>query len=231
MTYGDKFEVNDKEVSSQYGIEADRPLIFIKDYSDGTFMYASMSGQHTRDSKALEYCTPMNTPTPHSQEDLIAFVSDPENVKKAVEGSMEKRQKVLDTPHSESLRDIVGLAMFGPKYYDYVLTPPTTPTAKYPSQRAIDDLNAVLSKIEDHSLQEQIDLLKTVKASFDNHAKSIGLWGMEGLALDTLARSGNLSDEQKAERDAMVTERRALAVLHGVIDAEIATLEAERKKL
>jgi len=31
-----------------------------------------------------------------SQERLIAFVTNPETIKKAVEGSMEKRQKVLD---------------------------------------------------------------------------------------------------------------------------------------
>lgn len=48
---------------------------------------------------------------------------------------------------------------------------------------------------------------------------------MEGLVLDTLARTGNLSSEQKVERDAMVIERRALAVLHGAIQAERAKLK------
>ena len=128
--------------------------------------------------------------------------------------------KQTSTPHSESLRllDIVDNWYHEQTRHHLVDIDPNA-------------MKNLIAPLEDHSLQEQIDLLKTVKASFDNHAKSIGLWGMEGLALDTLARSGNLSDEQKAERDAMVTERRALAVLHGVIDAEIATLEAERKKL
>lgn len=71
----------------------------------------------------------------------------------------------------------------------------------------------------------QLDLLTRLEAEFDRHAKSIGLWGMEGLMLDTLARTGNLSSEQKVERDAMVTERRALAILYGAIQAERAKLK------
>lgn len=43
--------------------------------------------------------------------------------------------------------------------------------------------------------------------------------------LDTLARTGNLSSEQKVERNAMVTERRALVALHGAIAAERAKLK------
>ena len=80
-------------------------------------------------------------------------------------------------------------------------------------------------EITAHTNAEIARTLDSLEAEFDRHAKSIGLWGMEGLMLDTLARTGNLSSEQKVERDAMVTERRALAVLHGAIAAERAKLK------
>ena len=79
--------------------------------------------------------------------------------------------------------------------------------------------------VKDHTNAEIARTLDSLEAEFDRHAKSIGLWGMEGLMLDTLARTGNLSSEQKVERDAMVTERRALAILYGAIQAERAKLK------
>lgn len=83
----------------------------------------------------------------------------------------------------------------------------------------------LLPLIQSYTNAEIARTLDSLEAEFDRHAKSIGLWGMEGLMLDTLARTGNLSSEQKVERDAMVTERRALAVLHGAIAAERAKLK------
>ena len=80
-------------------------------------------------------------------------------------------------------------------------------------------------EITAHTNAEIARTLDSLEAEFDRHAKSIGLWGMEGLMLDTLARTGNLSSEQKVERDAMVTERRALAILYGAIQAERAKLK------
>ena len=107
--------------------------------------------------------------------------------------------------------------------------------------RQIETPYADLTELEKQSDREQVDrywhliqahtnaeiarTLDSLEAEFDRHAKSIGLWGMEGLMLDTLARTGNLSSEQKVERDAMVTERRALAILYGAIQAERAKLE------
>lgn len=52
-----------------------------------------------------------------------------------------------NTPDQAKLRDVIGIAMFGPKYYDYCLTPVTTPRGKYPYQRAIDDLDMVVQKV------------------------------------------------------------------------------------
>jgi hypothetical protein len=40
-----------------------------------------------------------------SQADLLAFVTDPKNIKKAVEGSMEKRQALMDKSDDEGLRE------------------------------------------------------------------------------------------------------------------------------
>jgi hypothetical protein len=88
----------------------------------------------------------------------------------------------------------------------------------------IETRNAKQAIIDWHNKQVE-EVLDSLEAEFDRHAKSIGLWGMEGLVLDMLARTGNLSSEQKEERDAMVTERRALAVLHGAIKAERAKLK------
>lgn len=85
--------------------------------------------------------------------------------------------------------------------------------------------NVVMSIVQDHTNAEIARTLDSLEAEFDRHAKSIGLWGMEGLMLDTLARTGNLSSEQKVERDAMVTERRALAILYGAIQSERAKLK------
>ena len=46
------------------------------------------------------------------QDKLLDFVNDPENLKKAVEGSMEKRQKIIDQASDQTikqrLRDILG---------------------------------------------------------------------------------------------------------------------------
>ena len=48
--------------------------------------------------------TPM-TPQHDKQKDLIDFVSDSETIKKAVEGSMDKRLKVLERHDIEDLRE------------------------------------------------------------------------------------------------------------------------------
>ena len=69
MKYGDIFIFEDKKtgdlpsesLSFKYGIAANTPLIFVKEHGDGTFMYCSLAGQHTRKSEALQYCKP----TPH----------------------------------------------------------------------------------------------------------------------------------------------------------------------
>lgn len=48
----------------------------------------------------------------------------------------------------DKLRDIIGLAMFGFKYHDYILTPITEPRGKYPYDRAIADLDIVVKEVE-----------------------------------------------------------------------------------
>ncbi len=42
-----------------------------------------------------------DNPNPRNQKDLLKFVTDPENIKKAAEGSIEKRLKVMDTHNAE----------------------------------------------------------------------------------------------------------------------------------
>lgn len=52
-----------------------------------------------------------NTPhsdTDKSQEDVIAFVTDPKTIASAAEGSMEKRQVVFDTDKSELEKALLG---------------------------------------------------------------------------------------------------------------------------
>ena len=93
------------------------------------------------------------------------------------------------------------------------------------SQTLADVKKRIVSLITAHTNAEIAKVPDRLEAEFDRHAQSIGLWGTEGLVLDTLARTGNLSSEQKVERDAMVTERRALAILHGAIQAERAKLK------
>jgi hypothetical protein len=44
-----------------------------------------------------------------SQDDLINFVNDPETIKRAAEGSMEKRQATIDNTSAERLRRRVEL--------------------------------------------------------------------------------------------------------------------------
>lgn len=88
--------------------------------------------------------------------------------------------------------------------------------------------NEAKQAIQAHANAEIAKVLDRINAELDRHAKSTGLWGMKGLVLDTLARTGDLSIEQKIERDAMVTERRALAILYGVITAERAKLKEEK---
>lgn len=51
-----------------------------------------------------------------SQDDLIKFIDDPENIKKAVEGSMEKRQAVMDSQGLEGeddLKDTITSIIYG----------------------------------------------------------------------------------------------------------------------
>ena len=97
-----------------------------------------------------------------------------------------------------------------------------------PDELGDEHIKPFLDIITAHTNAEIARTLDSLEAEFDRHAKSIGLWGMEGLMLDTLARTGNLSSEQKVERDAMVTERRALAILYGAIQAERAKLKEEK---
>ena len=76
----------------------------------------------------------------------------------------------------------------------------------------------------------EIDALENLKSEFDKHAESIGLWGMNGLVLDTLARSGDISEKQRLEREDIVTERRAMIVLHGVVNGRLAELKKMKGK-
>lgn len=43
-----------------------------------------------------------------SQQDLIDYMSDPENIKKAAEGSMEKRRRVMYPTFSDKLDEILA---------------------------------------------------------------------------------------------------------------------------
>lgn len=51
----------------------------------------------------------------------------------------------MDT--DKELREYIGISLFGPKYYDYILTPVTEPRGKYPSDRAIAELDRVMQFI------------------------------------------------------------------------------------
>lgn len=63
LTYGDQFVFVDQKtgdlpsecLSFKYGVDPHKALIFIKKDKE-TFMYADMSGQHTRKIEALQYC-------------------------------------------------------------------------------------------------------------------------------------------------------------------------------
>lgn len=48
----------------------------------------------------------------------------------------------------KELKQEIGIAMFGPKYYDYILTPPTDPPSKYPYPKAIEALDQVVEAIK-----------------------------------------------------------------------------------
>lgn len=89
------------------------------------------------------------------------------------------------------------------------------------------DIDDIMAAIDQYHKQGKLEELKDLRKSFDKHAESIGLWGMKGLALDSLAREGKLDAAQREERNAMVTERRALAILHGTTKDRIAELEAD----
>ena len=52
-----------------------------------------------------------------------------------------------NTPFEESIRPIIGMALFGPKYYDYCLTPMTEPKGKYPYPAAIAELDRVIAQL------------------------------------------------------------------------------------
>lgn len=56
-----------------------------------------------------------------------------------------------------------------------------------------------------------------ISKKLDEHAKSIGLWDMRGLALQTVVMSGEATDTQKSEWNDMVTERRAIAIITGLM--------------
>jgi hypothetical protein len=47
----------------------------------------------------------------------------------------------------EELREVVGLAMYNFKYHDYIKTVPTIPRGKYPSERAIAELDSVMDDL------------------------------------------------------------------------------------
>jgi len=55
-----------------------------------------------------------------------------------------------------------------------------------------------------------------ISKKLDEHAKSIGLWDMNALALQTVVGSGKATPEQKREWNDMVTERRAIAIITGL---------------
>lgn len=56
-----------------------------------------------------------------------------------------------------------------------------------------------------------------ISKKLDEHAKSIGLWDMRGLTLQTLIHSGDATVEQQREWNDMVTERRAIAIINGLM--------------
>lgn len=51
---------------------------------------------------------------PDKQQDIIDFVLNPETMKKAAEGSMEKRRKVLDMPDDKELSEILARLVLDP---------------------------------------------------------------------------------------------------------------------
>ncbi len=53
--------------------------------------------------------------------------------------------------NEKELREFIGIALFGPKYYDYILSPLTEPRGKYPSERATGQLNQVMERIKSYS--------------------------------------------------------------------------------
>jgi hypothetical protein len=84
-----------------------------------------------------------------NQSELVNFVNDPETIRKAAEGSMEKRNKVMGTPsQADELQDIdeyfhyIRTCLYcGNNWWDEVQSLPTT--RKF-SLRVVDKLNSLL---------------------------------------------------------------------------------------
>lgn len=112
----------------------------------------------------------------------------------------------------EELKWTIGTAMFGAKYYDYVLTPPTNPPGKYPSERAIQEFNSVMEKIGAYTAQ------KCKEARID---------GMEAAKSRVLRRTEIPADAKNPTRDYVVILGEEIA---GFIDADIAELNGSGRE-
>lgn len=149
------------------------------------------------------------TPSPTPQDERKREMNECGQDVTALNQAKKFHQPVIDTMHAMGF----GLMLDGKTFYRYGYE--INPHAHvHFSMNAAYIVHDYAKKAHEDGYREALDQLKV---KFDEHAQSIGLWGMDGLVLDTLAVHGDLSFEQKVERDAMVTERRALAVLYGAI--------------
>ncbi len=60
------------------------------------------------------------------------------------------------------LRLYIGIALFGPKYYDYILSPVTDPPSKYPYPGAIAKLDEIMQFIESAATRREQEALKSI---------------------------------------------------------------------
>lgn len=100
-----------------------------------------------------------------TQQDVHDFINDPENIKKAVEGSMDKRIKVLDstksqTDNTEWLDDIISTCNFEPEEYGSRICK-WCGTAKGVSKHTAKQ--AIQAKLKEQDIKSRIDELHKLK--------------------------------------------------------------------
>ena len=88
------------------------------------------------------------------------------------------------------------------------------------STAAEDDILALINREKESLLDELEAQVKPIESR---------AWSMDALALDTIVMSGNGTDEMKTQRNDMVVDRRAFALIKSIIQAQRAKLTKEDK--